>query len=523
MASNVVGVSIPAEILTPPSAAATPSGSTPGPTTRPRRATLISLLNNYPAPPPTKSTGPVSFASAAAKAAPAPTLAPPPSRVVPRGLINTGNLCFANSVLQVLVVYCGALRGLLTALEPLLERDVALGEGSFPGLGENDFLGAGSGVKERESSTPVLDATIRLLREFLPSNKGKERAAESSAVNGDASGWSRVGKSGLEEEEEREAFMPTFVYDALMKKRRFGHLKLGQQEDAEEFLGFYLDELEEELESLLKDSDQQGNGIAGEVDGWTEVAKGKKNAVVRGSGPLHNSPISRIFGGTFRSTLHQPKKPDSVTVERWQRLMLDVEHESIDTIEDAIQRLVQPQPISDPASPTAQGPMMLQLQIASLPPVLVVHLKRFFYSADEVKKVSKEVRFGPILDFPANSNVLAKRTSAAKYRLFAVLYHHGRSAAGGHYTLDVLCPTRFALPSATQNAGKPGPPKAAPSVANKTGPAPQRFREGWIRIDDELVSDIRPEDVFGPGARSGGRWEEDGGRCAYLLFYERIG
>ncbi|KAL1658248.1 hypothetical protein GGF50DRAFT_67626, partial [Schizophyllum commune] len=408
-------------------------------------------------------------------------------------------------------------RGLLTALEPLLERDAALGEGSFPGLNDGD---APSSAKE--SSTPVLDATIRLLKEFLPSGKGKDRAAEGAVANGDASGWSRVGKSGLEEEEEREAFTPTFVYDALMKKRRFGHLKLGQQEDAEEFLGFYLDELEEELESLLKDSqeDQQG-GHSGEAEGWTEVGKGKaKNAVVRGSGPLHNSPISRIFGGTFRSTLKQPKKPDSVTVERWQRLMLDVEHESIETIEDAIQRLVQPQTISDPASPTTQGQMMLQLQIASLPPVLVLHLKRFFYSADEVKKVSKEVRYGPVLEFPANSNVLAKRTAAAKYRLFAVLYHHGRSAAGGHYTLDVLCPTRFALPPAAQ-ASKPAPPKTAPGVAvGKPGP---RFREGWIRIDDELVSDIRPEDVFGPSSRSGGRWEEEGGRCAYLLFYERIG
>ena len=118
-------------------------------------------------------------------------------------------------------MYCGAVRGLLTALEPLLERDAALGEGSFPGLNDGD-----GPVSAKESSTPVLDATIRLLKEFLPSGKGKERAAEGALANGDASGWSRVGKSGLEEEEEREAFTPTFVYDALMKKRRFGHLKV---------------------------------------------------------------------------------------------------------------------------------------------------------------------------------------------------------------------------------------------------------------------------------------------------------
>ena len=42
-----------------------------------------------------------------------------------------------------------------------------------------------------------------------------------------------------------------------------------------------------------------------------------------------------------------------------------------------------------------------------------------------------------------------------------------------------------------------------------------RPRQAWIRIDDELVSDVRPEDVFG------GQERDD--RCAYLLFYRRLG
>jgi ubiquitin carboxyl-terminal hydrolase 10 len=69
------------------------------------------------------------------------------------------------------------------------------------------------------------------------------------------------------------------------------------------------------------------------------------------------------------------------------------------------------------------------------------------------------------------------------------LYHHGHSASGGHYTLDVLHPNRY--PGATKS------------------------REGWVRIDDELVSDVRYEDVFGSS-------ERDDSRCAYLLFYRRI-
>lgn len=67
-----------------------------------------------------------------------------------------------------------------------------------------------------------------------------------------------------------------------------------------------------------------------------------------------------------------------------------------------------------------------------------------------------------------------------------VVYHHGQSASGGHYTLDVLHPNRG------------GESKA---------------REGWIRIDDELVSDLRVQDVFGAHLD---------GRCAYLLFYRRV-
>lgn len=102
-----------------------------------------------------------------------------------------------------------------------------------------------------------------------------------------------------------------------------------------------------------------------------------------------------------------------------------------------------------------------------------------------------------------------KRSQPTKYRLFAgkdphlllyslsqcchfrlVIYHHGYSASGGHYTLDVLHPNRY-----------PG----------------TKVREGWVRIDDELVSDVRPEDVFDAWEK-----EKDEMRNAYLLFYRRV-
>jgi len=61
--------------------------------------------------------------------------------------------------------------------------------------------------------------------------------------------------------------------------------------------------------------------------------------------------------------------------------------------------------------------------------------------------------------------------------------------------LDVLHPTRY------------------PGAKNENG----KGREGWVRIDDELVSDVRAEDVFEPCER-----ERDEMRNGYLLFYRRI-
>jgi ubiquitin carboxyl-terminal hydrolase 10 len=77
----------------------------------------------------------------------------------------------------------------------------------------------------------------------------------------------------------------------------------------------------------------------------------------------------------------------------------------------------------------------------------------------------------------------------ARYTLYGVLYHHGESAGGGHYTVDVL------RPNAHGDSG-----------------------DVWLHIDDEMVSTLRHEDVFGTRRHGNERVDE---RCAYLLFYRR--
>ena len=71
------------------------------------------------------------------------------------------------------------------------------------------------------------------------------------------------------------------------------------------------------------------------------------------------------------------------------------------------------------------------------------------------------------------------------YKLYGVLYHHGESSGSGHYSVDVLHP-------------------------NGDG-------DTWLHINDEIVSPIRHEDVFGKYGTERATDE----RCAYLLLYCR--
>ena len=100
-----------------------------------------------------------------------------------------------------------------------------------------------------------------------------------------------------------------------------------------------------------------------------------------------------------------------------------------------------------------------------LPPVLVLHLKRFLYdvAADGVVKISKPVQFTPELksrpvrfspsfsqaglSIPRGSvcpeltaPALGKPAEPVHYELYGVLNHQVESAGSGHYLVDLLHP-----------------------------------------------------------------------------------
>ncbi|KAF8334570.1 hypothetical protein F5887DRAFT_1256417 [Amanita rubescens] len=435
-----------------------------------------------------------------------------PTTIRPRGLVNSGNMCFANAVLQMLVY-----------TPPVQKLFVELGR----------LKGDKEKMKGSSDKTPLVDAMIEFIKDFV--------VDDVRLVNGHvlANGWGGGGKGKEKERQwedgnqgggedegmwEGESFIPTYVYDALKEKKRFDNMRGGQQEDAEEFLGFLLETLEEELVVLREEvtgrrhtlqapsepTEEKEEAAPPEELGWQEVGKRNRTVVTR-TIQSTETPISKMFGGKFRTTLRVPyAKKDSVIVEDWRSVRLDIQRDQTHTVQDALSYISHPQPVqvTHPGRPGTTLEAQQLVHIDALPPILVLHMKRFCYDTNVggVVKVGKQVRFGPELDIA--NDVLApgiRKSWSPKYKLFGVLYHHGLSASGGHYTLDVLHPTRYA----GTGSG------AVPAWGGTGVGGGVKGREGWVRIDDELVSDVRHEDVFGA-------WERDESRSAYLLFYKRV-
>lgn len=209
------------------------------------------------------------------------------------------------------------------------------------------------------------------------------------------------------------------------------------------------------------------------ANGWLEVGPKQKPSVTRTSGQQDApTPITKIFGGHLRSELRVPGLKDSVTLEPYQPLQLDIDAPHVNNIVDALKGLTRIEALTGDFGGKTNAAKK-QVFIEDLPPVLILHLKRFKYDNNltGTQKIWKKVGYPLELAIPKEVFAPGKRNGLQvkglpRYRLTSVVYHHGKSAAGGHYTVDVLR---------------------------------QDSRE-WVRMDDTVIRRIRPEDVAEGGA-----------------------
>ncbi|EGV62611.1 cysteine proteinase [Yamadazyma tenuis ATCC 10573] len=312
----------------------------------------------------------------------------------------------------------------------------------------------------------------------------------------------------------------------LSGHRKFQHLKWGQQEDAEEFLGYLLDGLHEELVHSIREvnneqisllletvadnetklqiknaikiikklnnssnggNDNDNSNDDDDNEGWNEIGGGHKKVSSKRTVEIEPSPIKTIFGGQFRSVLQIPNKKDqSITLDPFQCIQLDIKADQINNIEDAFKQLNEPEQIPFKLNDNKEVLAKKQTFIDSLPDVLVIHLKRFSFenvNNGNIEKLRKKIEYTHKLSIPLELFSNWRKSVNRDYKLTGVVYHHGIIAEGGHYTCDVLRPM---------------------TVSDSSR---------WIRIDDTSINNIDEDDVLS---------NDDDTKNAYLLFYQKL-
>lgn len=253
----------------------TPTSSTP----MSWAARLSKGLPSRP-PPSSPARAPVSSEDALSildAAASAPLSSSP--LLIPRGLVNTGNMCFMHAILQPLI-FCPPFSALLRRLD--------------------------AHQLEQLGRTPLLTTLAWFAREF---SEIPDLATWRSTPLRD-----RVGAS----------LTPHAVHEAVRRAR--GDVAVGgRQEDAEEFLGFILAILQDEVAkarpSASNGSDARDTASSGD---WVAVGKRNRLAVTRDVDErVDASPIFSIFGGKLSSVVKSRGKP-SVTLQPFFVLPLDI-------------------------------------------------------------------------------------------------------------------------------------------------------------------------------------------------------
>ncbi|CAO3693781.1 hypothetical protein G6F70_001706 [Rhizopus microsporus] len=355
----------------------------------------------------------------------------------PRGLINNVNTCFMNVILQPLS-HCPPFYNLIKTISTQVAHNI-------------------------KSKTPLLDSIIEFVNEFQT-----DRLDNTLEPYG-------------------EPFVPEYVYNALRGQKKFDTLR-GRQEDSEEFLCFLLDGLHEEMTNVLKERQEKKmeEEVVGKGEGWLEVGAKNKTSNLRATG-FEESPISKIFGGKVRSVLRCPGAKDSINLEPFQSLPLDIQPENVHSVEDAIANMTLPEIMHDYTSPKGiKVEATKQVYFERLPAVLILHMKRFvFDNVGGVQKLSKRVTYGSKLVINPEWMVPVLRPNeSVTYKLFGIVYHHGSSAGGGHYTCDI-----------------------------------KRRNGEWLHIDDTTITPVSEKDVLVTEENTRTSERIHAGQTAYILFY----
>lgn len=321
--------------------------------------------------------------------------------LLPRGLINSGNMCFLNATMQALL-----------SCSPVIQL--------FQGIKMRNI---------HKTGYPTLAAFAEFISEFkMPAGTSLKDMNHM--------------KTG-------RPFSPT-MFEVVLKNFTpdVPNSISGRprQEDAQEFLSFMMHQMHDELlklEGQLSSSNGNGSSLISSVedDDWETVGPKNKSAVTR-TQKFDPSELSAIFGGELRSVVKARGNKASATVQPFLLLHLDISNEGVKTIEDALRLYSIPETLDEYRTTSGKAGVVTarkSVNLQTLPKIMILHLKRFGYGTNGSTKLHKPICF-PLELLLTRDLLVSPTTEGRKYTLISSVTHHGREASKGHYTADACYP-----------------------------------------------------------------------------------
>lgn len=246
----------------------------------------------------------------------------------------------------------------------------------------------------------------------------------------------------------------------------------GMQQDAHEFLTWLLSSMHDEMRQVIAVMPSTSQKEEEDDDGWSEVGKKNRSTAVN-KVAVEPSVVRELFSSTLHSLVRRSGGGGggTATLEPVLCLPLDLT-ESVTRLETALDNLMSREAL--------QGQTSIATSIESLPPLLLLQLKRFQYSDTNATKLSHHVAFPFDLRIPKSFlTAAAVRNGEGKnllYHLLAVVTHTGSNVSRGHYTCDARV---------------------------------ESTSSGWLHFDDAFSSYLPAHEVAS--------------NQAYILFYARSG
>ncbi|TGZ72474.1 hypothetical protein CRM22_002064 [Opisthorchis felineus] len=374
------------------------------------------------------------------------------SNLRPRGFQNYRNCCFLNVCLQTLLHIPSVVR---------LFRELAASS-SDP---------SSSVVK----SGSLCQLMLELFKQFIPV-PSSVLANKLNALELRNDGRTAVRQSAIS----RFDLGPPLVADEQFL--RLLDLSGGFQEDGAECLTRMLSRLHEELGAVNQTGcSPTANGIEDDFSDWIITDRSGKRRPEARKTKLQggHSRISELFSGVLiaRSTVKHgrvptPRKPTGVSVDELTRqatcvatkepffiLPLEINDPKVTGIDSSLIRLTEVESVSDYQDVTTglASNVNRRLGIDRLPPYLLLQLKRFSYTSGStqfclgnstistqsgswtIRKSLKLINIPSELIIPAKllNHEISFTMDERRYRLRAIIFHVGETAASGHYTVAV--------------------------------------------------------------------------------------